>query len=461
MNQEESLRAEIHQTLDAIGGPTPALLPAISVRLRPVSPRRPLVAFGRLAAALAIALVVGTVVFSMHRARISPGPVSTSPTNPISAGPGANIAWVTSQTIHGDTVTGVDGTGRVVGRINAPVELRSPDGTHLYAIVNSGIDIFSAIDGHKERTIPLIAFDTGVPMLSSDGRYLAVSSGSPAMLQLVDLTLGRAIASIDVGVPTFGTPLIVGAQAQHVYIFGQTVVKLAFDGSTLHLEQRVNGSAFPCAGLVAGGVNSAGGLAFRVLADNRTLVAFCPMDGRVTWYDLEGLTVKHEIVVGQQNPFWVTPVFAADGNTLYLHESGTGALHVIDLVHETAGKSTKVAMARWNFLSWLGSLLVTPAYAGGIPRSAAVSPDGNWLYAVGGFGAPGGLSLVHLPDATVRGRWLADQALDSVLASADGRTVYVLTASGKELLVLRADGSQLAKVALPANTYGFIVPTSS
>jgi hypothetical protein len=185
------------------------------------------------------------------------------------------------------------------------------------------------------------------------------------------------------------------------------------------------------------------------------------MDGRVTWFDLERMTVTHEIVVDQQNPFWLTPVFSADGNTLYLHEGGTGALHSIDLIHQTAGKPAKVATADWNPLAWLGSVLVRPAYAGGIPRTAAVSPDGTWLYAVGAFGAGGGVSIVHLPELTVKGRWLPDLSIDSVWSSADGRTVYILMSTGKDLLVLRPDGSQVARVALPAITYGFIVPTIS
>jgi hypothetical protein len=132
---------------------------------------------------------------------------------------------------------------------------------------------------------------------------------------------------------------------------------------------------------------------------------------------------------------------------------------VVDLVHQTIVTSTKVARVDTNPFAWLGSLLVTPAYAGGIDRTAAVSPDGTWLYAIGDFGARGGVALVHLPDLAVNGRWLPDVSFNSVWISADGRTIYLL-ANGDELRVLRADGSQVAKLSLPANTYGnFIVPT--
>lgn len=463
MNPEDSLRSEIHQALDPITGPTPELLPRIVQRLRPVSRRRPYFVIGQVAAVLGI-LIVGAVVFSTHRSRVTPAAVTTSPIAPIVAGPGADIAWITSQqssggAYTGDLVTGIDPTGHVVGHINARDELRSPDGSHLYALVDGGLDVYSAVDGHKEQTIRLQPVTFGQPMLSADGRFFAVVGNSPSTLQLVDLSAGRSVASINVDAPAYGVPLIVGAQAQHVYVVGATIAKFAFDGATLRLEQRTTGHTVACDGLVVGGANSAGGLPFRVLADGRTLVAFCPGDGRVTWFDLDAMTVTHEVVVPQNNPFWVSPVFSPEGNTLYLHEGGTGALHVIDLVQQKIVKSTKVATADSNPLAWLRSLLVTDAYAGGIPRTVAVSPDGTWLYAVGAFQAPGGVTLIHLPDVAVKGRWLPDVSLKSVWVSADGRTVYLLE-NNDQLRVLRTDGSQVAKLALPANVDSFIVPTT-
>ena len=462
MNPEDALRSDIHQALDSIASSTPELLPRIVERLRPVSHRRAYFAFGQAAAVLGI-LIVGAVVFSMHRSRVTPATVTTSQTAPIVAGPGADIAWVTSQQASGgaytgDLVTGIDPTGHVVGRISARDELRSPDGSHLYALVDGGIDVYSAVDGHKEQTIGIQAVSFGQPMLSVDGRYLAVASSSPSTLQLVDLAAGRSIASINVRLPADGVPVIIGTQAQHVYVVGATIAEFAFDGTTLRAQQRTTGHTIACDGLVVGGANSAGGLPFRVLADGHTLVTFCPGDGRVTWFDLDTMTLIRQIVVPQNNPFWVSPVFSPDGNTLYLHEGGTGALHVVDLLHQKIVTSTKVAAIDTNPLAWLDSLLVAPAYAGGIDRTVAVSPDGTWLYAIGDFGAPGGVSLVHLLDLAVKGRWLPDVSFNSVWVSADGRTIYLL-GNGDELRVLRADGSQVARLSLPANTFGFIVPT--
>src|SRR6266513_3244324 len=343
VNHEDALRGDIHDALDPITGSTPDLMPRIVQRLRPVSRRRPLVAIGQVAAVLGIGLVVAAVAFSLHRSRVAPPGVTTAPTTPSMSAPGANVAWVTSQQASGgfytgDVVSGIDPTGHVVGQINAQNELRSPDGSQLYALSDGGVDVFSAVDGHKEQTISLSSTNLGVQMLSPDGRYLAVVGGSPSTLQLIDLSIGRAVASTAIESPSYGIPVIVGAHAEHVYVVGTTIARFTFDGSRLRVEQRTAGHTLACDGLVAGGSNSAGGLSFRVLADSRTLVAFCPMNGAVDWVDLAQMTLTHEVLVPQRNPFWVSPVFSSDGNTLYLYEGGTGELHVIDLLHPTIAK---------------------------------------------------------------------------------------------------------------------------
>lgn len=463
MNQQELLRREIHAALDTVGGRTPDLMPQINARLHAPVRRRPLLVVGQLAGAFAIALVVGTVAISLHQSRVThgPGPVSTSPIAPIAAGPGANVAWVSNGQApgQGDSVTGIDPTGHVVGRINGQVDLRSADGSLLYALGSGAVDVYRAVDGQKLSTIPLplLGGQIGQEMLSTDGRYLAVAVGTG--VELIDLTAGRVAASLDSGLPSYGTPIVVGPRAQHVYVIGQTVSKLTFNGTTLRVEQNGIKSFSGCQGLATGGGNTAGGLPFRVLADGHTLVAFCPGDGRVTWFDLERMTVVHEVRVSEKNPFWLSPVFSPDGTALYLHEGGTGSLHVVDLVHQRIGRSMKVAEADHNPLRWLGSLFVTEAYAGGIPRTIAVSPDGAWLYAVSEFGGPGGISLVHVPDLLVKGRWLPDVTFNSVWVSADGRTVFAQASTGNVVRVLRSDGSQIANVNLPGSAYGFVVPT--
>jgi len=145
--------------------------------------------------------------------------------------------------------------------------------------------------------------------------------------------------------------------------------------------------------------------------------------------------------------------------TGYDHHLGrTRALHVVDLVHRGLATSTKIGVARANLLAWLGSLLVTDACAGGIDRSGRRESGRHLAICDPGLWGPGGVSLVHLPDLAVRGWWLADVSLKSVWVSADGETVYLLE-NGDQLRVLRTDGSQVAKLALPADTDSFIVPT--
>src|SRR2546425_11626718 len=78
-------------------------------------------------------------------------------------------------------------------------------------------------------------------MLSADGHYFAVAGSSPPTLQLVDLSTGRVAASTNVGLPSYSVPVILGVQAQHVYVVGPTIAKFAFDGATLRLEQSTTG----------------------------------------------------------------------------------------------------------------------------------------------------------------------------------------------------------------------------
>jgi hypothetical protein len=360
-----------------------------------------------------------------------------------------------------DVAIGIDGSGRIVGRIKAWVDLRSPDGSHLYALAGNKVDVYSALDGHQEASIALHAVvNAEQEMLSADGHWLAVTGQPETTLELVDLATGHPAVSLRVGNAQYVTPVIVGSQAHYIYLVGDSIAKVTFEGGKLLLQPGSATHALSCQGLVTGGLNSAGGLACRVMADNRTLVAFCPGDGRVTWFDLQRMVVIKEITNPQQNPFWVSPVFSSDGTTLYLHEGGTGRLVAIDLVRQKVSGSVKVALAQFDPLALLGSMLATPVYAGGIPRTAALSPDGNWLYAVGAFGAPGGVSVVHLPDLKVKSRWMPDVFPDSVWVSADGRTIFVLTQEGSIVRLLRPDGSLIGKASLPSMPYGFVVPTT-
>lgn len=461
MTQEEKVRHEIHSALDRIAPVGPDLLPSIRQRLAARPATRRLRTGGQVAVVLGLAVVVAFVGLSAHRARVNPGRVNTSPAIALVTGPGASNTWVSSYATPGATiVTGIDPSGHIVGRINAPVDLRSRDGAHLYALQDHTVEVFSALDGHHESSIRLQhASGTGLEMLSADGPFLVVSDGSPATVELIDLTQTRSVAMIRLDAPGYVTPVMVGDAPPHIYLFGDSVTDLTFDGTQLTIVRRSPANPAACDGLVVGGENSAGGLPFRILADGKTLVAFCPGDGTITWFDLAALKVIHTITVPHANPFWVAPVFSADRRTLYLHEGGTGALTQVDLVHQRVTSSAKVALKDVDPLAWLSGLVVMPAYAGGIPRTATLSPDGNWLYAVSIFGGPRGVFVVHLPDLRVRAKWLASFSFDTVWAEPDGRTISVLSQDTNTLRILRADGSDVATIALPAHVDGFIVPT--
>ena len=459
MTQEEKVRQEIHSTLDRIALVTPDLLPSIRQRLGARPPTRRWRTGAQVALALGLAVVIALFGLSTRRARVNPSPVSTSPTVPFMTGPAASNIWVSSYG-GANVVTGIDPEGHIVGRINAPVDLRSADGSHLYALQGQAVQVFSALDGHQESSVRLQhATATGLEMLSADGRYLVVSDGSPATVELIDLTQKRSVAMIRVNAPGYVTPVIVSDAPAHIYLFGDSVTDLTFDGTQLAIVRRSPANPTACDGLVVGGENSAGGLPFRILADGKTLVAFCPGDGTVTWFDLATLKSIHTVTVPHENPFWVAPVFSADRRTLYLHEGGTGALTEVDLVHQRVTSSAKVALKGVDPLAWLSGLVVMPAYAGGIPRTVALSPDGNWLYAVSIFGGPRGVFVVHLPDLRVRAKWLTSFSFDTVWAEPDGQTISVLSQDTNTLRILRADGSAVATIALPAHVDGFIVPT--
>ncbi len=456
MKPADAFRQTVHQALDAAAGQTPDLVPGIASRLKRRSGGGMLIALAQAVSLGLLAVLVAVVVLSMHRAHPPTAPFTAATPPSVGAEPAANVAWIASQT-PGNVFTGVDPAGHVVGRITAPIDMRSPDGAHLYALGSKGVEVFSALDGHLEATIAL-PFTPEVEMIAADGRYAAVQSAVPRQVGLVDLVSRHFLASTPVSAAS-GVPLIVGSHAEHIYLVTDKITELSFDGRSLRTGRSAP-SAFGCAGLplVFGDLNSFGGLAFRVLPDDRTLVAFCPADGRVTWFDLLTMRKVGDLLNGQQNPFWVSPVFSASGTTLYLHEGGSGRLAVIDLLARRSANSVTIALAR-NPLAWLEGLFVTPAYAGGVPRTAALSPDGHWLYAVGIFEAPGGVSVIHLPDLQRKARWLPNLSFDSIWASADGQTIYALRQSTDTVRLLHTDGTQYASVTLPPMANGFVVPT--
>jgi hypothetical protein len=449
--------------------PAPHLADQVVARLQaqplaPLAPhRRPRSLFQGVAALLTAALVA-LIAFSLHRnVREAQGPPATpTPVSPVAVGPGGNIAWLQGQ----NAVVGVDPQGHMVATVHAPTMLRSPDGSELYGIFDTYVNVYSSASGNLERRIDRVAHGLD-GSVSPDGRYLVLAG---AQSEVIDLKAGQSVGLVSLdralgGSEAFSQPIVVvlvATNASRIYIFtnfwtSTTLAIVSFDPSSKPsmqvLKQARSGQAghqLPaCDGMEP--INGAAA-PVRLLPDGKSVVSFCPGDGTVSWFDLNRLTITKQITVPHQNPFWVSPAFSRAGETLVLHEAGSGRIEVIDLhKRTTVHSSTLSASASFNPFGWLADRLFLPAYAGGIPRSVVLSPDGTRAYA-----AMGDLWSVALPSLHVLSRKAVSDGATSIWLSGDGNTIYALNNGGTELSVLQADGTLVAKVPLPTPTYDFL-----
>jgi DNA-binding beta-propeller fold protein YncE len=379
----------------------------------------------------------------------------------VATGPGGQIAW-----LQGASLTGFDANGHIVATIDTSSALRSPDGNEIYVISGGSIQIYSASTGKLERTITRRGTgDTAA--LSPEGRYLVTLGGNPAAVEVIDLVAGRSITLAQVGAAFTNTGLrflLVAPQASRIFAFTDfwqhaQAAALSFDGSTLRIIGQASdgqqGHSLPsCDGMAS--ENSVGGLPERLLPDGKTMVSFCPGEGLTSWVDLDRLTVTARVRVAETNPFWLSPVFSPDGSMLYVQEPGTGRITSVDLHRRKILRSETVnAPTALNPLHWLADHVFPPAYAGGIPRTAVISADGNYLYVTGGFGKPTGIGAVRLRDFSVAGEWKLEGG-GSLWLSADGRTLYALNNGGDQLSILHFDSGAVATKKLPGLGYDFL-----
>jgi DNA-binding beta-propeller fold protein YncE len=423
--------------------------------------------WGQAAGVLAAAALVAVAGIAIHQAtlertRVGPAPIATpSFVAPTSAakGPGASVAWL-------DNLTGFDANGHIVGHIPASVALRSPDGNTLYALVAQRVEVYSATTGKLERTVPRQGSgDTAA--LSPDGRFIAILGGTPVVLEVVDLASGRSVVTTRLnGALSNGISFVLisadGTRIVAAGNFWQTsvVAVLHFDGSNLRVEgQAVSGqqghSLPSCDGMDP--QNAFGGLPERLLPDGNTMVSFCPGDGWVSWVDLTRLTITARVHVQESNPFWLSPVFST-GSMLYVHEPGTRRVTSVDLVRRTIVRSSVVnatAVTALNPLPWLADRLFPPALAGGIPRSAALAPDGSVLYATSVFGDGVGVAAIDPRDFHVISQWKLDGG-GSLWLSGDGQTVFVTNQGGDRLSVLHLGAGSVVTAALNPPGYDFL-----
>jgi DNA-binding beta-propeller fold protein YncE len=185
------------------------------------------------------------------------------------------------------------------------------------------------------------------------------------------------------------------------------------------------------------------------------MVSFCPGDGLASWVDLTRLTITAQVRVQERNPFWLSPVFST-GSKLYVHEPGTGRITSVDLDRHTIVRSATVdAPTALNPLQWLANKLFPPALAGGIPRTAALSPDETVLYVTGAFGRGVGVAAIDVHDFHVVAQWKLDGG-GSLWLSGDGQTVYVTNNGGDRLSILHLETGSVVTVTPAAPVYDFL-----
>lgn len=469
MKDNESIRSAVHHALDGMVRPAPELPAKTLERIRAArraARKGTLRRWGQAAGVLAAAAVVAVVGIAIHQAtlrrdRQGPGPV-TSPSfvvpSSVAKGPGAAIAWL-------DNLTGVDANGHVVGSVAARTIVRSADGNELYGFADQKVSVYSATTGALERTI--IRKGSGdLAAVTPEGRYIAILGGNPPAVEMIDVTTGRSVAyeRLSSTFPNGGLGFVlISADGSHVVAVGDFwqkpgIVVLRFDGSTLRVERQAvdgeQGHSLPtCDGMAP--QNAFGGLPERLLADGNTMVSFCPGDGLVSWVDLTRLTITAQVRVQEENPFWLSPVFST-GSMLYVHEPGTRRITSVDLLRRAILRSAVVnASTALNPLQWLADKLFPPAIAGGIPRSAALSPDGTVLYVTAVFGEGIGVAAIDVHDFHVVGHWKLNGG-GSLWLSGDGQTIYVTNNGGDRLSILHLGTGSVVTVTPTAPVYDFL-----
>ncbi len=378
----------------------------------------------------------------------------------------AGVAWLRAEQPGQQSIfIGVDPRGHVVGEIDVPTILRSTDGTRLYAVSGSSIEVFSALTGRKEDAIPRRSALTGYLTSSADGHYLAVLEvGANYAVELIDLRSNKSAGYMILGsAPANGAVgwIVFSANDARLYVVTDlwatpkmTVVAVTATG--LGIEGRaVDGEAghvIPgCDGLYPP-LEAIGGLPVRILADGQTLVTYCPFDSRISWVDLSRLTVTGQLTPDQAGGLSVS--FSADRTFLYMYDPGKHTLRAVDLAGRNLVKSSTVQADRRQLWDGLFAAIIMTAEAKGSSGSTAVSADGRTLYVT----TTAGVSAYDLPHLTLKSRWSIPGGSQAIWATADGGVVYALVAN-QTIYVLRPDGRIVAHIALAKPALQFVVPS--
>lgn len=385
---------------------------------------------------------------------VLPQPVAQPVTRTSTA---AQVAWLGGSAQGGTAeLIGVDPTGAIVARMpwaeGRPY--RSADGTLIVVFADDHISTYSALDGAKQRTYPREPTGGVIDVaFSPDGRWMAFI-GSQAYVQVIDLRTGFAQTTPLARDPNAATPGMSGSFTGPIW----STLVFARDSARLYTivdwggPLRLTAFTVTPTGLVQTATAVSGtdgarlptcsgpGLAPRVLADGRTLMAFCNYDGDVWLIDLATLTEIADVRTGQTNPFEQAPIFTLDGQLVYLRSQSK--LKVFDVrTRQVLGPvfAPKTTSDPGPF-SWLFG----QANAGYIAPTIPVSPDGTKLY----WSGSGGIDVLRIPDLKLIAQLASGLDLNEVWVSGDGKTLYA-TGSKSELYVIPEGGG--APITVPVN----------
>ncbi len=246
--------------------------------------------------------ILGTVAFALSQARPAPRAGPSDSQGPVGE-PAAQVAWLmatepVSPNQNRSVLAGIDPAGRVVGKIQAPANVRSRDGARLYAVSGSSVEVYSALTGQRERTIPRKSSFPGVGTLSPDEHYLGILEGNGGYaVEVIDLNAGQSVDRSVIGrAPSGGAVgwLRLSPDNRNMYVLtdlwkAASMTVLQFDGIRLSPEARATDGkdghrVAGCDGFFPP-YHAVPANPVRLLPDGRTLVACCPFDGEVSWFD--------------------------------------------------------------------------------------------------------------------------------------------------------------------------------
>lgn len=480
---EEELKAAIAEDYR----PAPWLLSTSMAAVRRARPGRP--AWAWAAGIAAVLLAFGSIaVFEAVRQTQTSNQSNNAPINtsllpkpipqPITrTSPAAQVAWLWLQSQGQQPyLIAVDPNGRVVARLDQSADpygvWRSADGATIYSPGSDQITAYSALDGKIQRTYSRQPGNLVGDTFSTDGHWLALLLlNSGLNLQVIDLQTGSSQvlpvphdpnASLP-GMSCNPDPNCAGIVAWGLAVFSPDSTHLYtltdWGGPTrLSAFSLVNSKLVQTATALDGqqgrtfATCGAPSMVAKVVDSGHTLVVFCHMDGAVWFFDLTNLTSSAVIQSKQGNPFWLSPIFAPDGQLLYLHQwPGFGdMMQVIDLTKRKllGPVPTPTKTDQGGPFAWL----ITNAYAGGVASTVPVSPDGLKLYSA----TNDGVMVLRIPDLKPLAKLAAGFKANEVWISGDGQTIYAVSDDGKSLLVMHTDGSNQHSVNLPSLGGGFI-----